>query len=320
MELFAKSKNRLYVRLVDLSHVLKRRGTMPLSEIHSFLMRDNLVAEALINKWLDPSSSEFLPLLVQEAHGEWKFAVEGALPVLPSTTELIWLKQLVGHRLAPVFLDEAVLEKLKHTLAEEPDYRTHLDVRGAGREEHDVSHVRTILGVLLEAVQKGLMVRYSSQSQVGQRFASQGAHVLRLEYSIASDRFYAILYPKEIRRPIKVRVDLMSEVSLAAYDDAEDWDLLLKELQAPEPLVLEVGDAKGALERAFLLLSCFERQASYDRQRDLHVIRVFYYRFDEALLLSRVFSLGESVIIRSPQAFRERFVARLKEMYENHVS
>ena len=39
-------------------------------------------------------------------------------------------------------------------------------------------------------------------------------------------------------------VHLISEVQLAGYDDSEDWELVLKKLQAPEPLVLEIRDEK----------------------------------------------------------------------------
>lgn len=311
MELFAKSKNRLYTRLVDLSHELSRRGTMPLSEIHRFLTRDNFVVEGLISKWLDPDSTELLSLLVEAPNGEYRLAVEEVLPILPSVAELKWLGQLVAHDLAPAFLDEVLIDKLSGMLGDQGSAERFMEVHGRGRTEHDYEHLRNVLRVLIQADQEGRMIRYSSQSQAGKLFPSQDAHVLRLEYSIENDLFYAILYPKAIKRPVKVMVHLISEVQLAGYDDSEDWELVLKKLQAPEPLVLEIRDEKGVLERAFLLLSCFERQAFYDREGDIHVIRLFYYRFDEALLMSRIFSLGEHVLIRSPQDFREKFIARL---------
>ncbi|NLL48544.1 MAG: hypothetical protein GX249_08155 [Firmicutes bacterium] len=311
MELFAKSKNRLYLRLVDLSHELARRGTMSLSEIHRFLTRGNLVVEGLVSKWLDLNSGEFLSFLVEVPNGEYKMAVEGVLPVLPSIAEYTWLRRLVAHRLAPVFLDEGLIEKLTQMLGAPGGDERFLEVRGEGWFDHDLAHLRSVLRVLLQASQGGQMIRYSSRSQGGQVFADKEAHVLRLEYSLESDLFYVVLYPTDLKRPVKVMVHLISEIELSGEDDAEDWELVLRELRAPEPLVLEVRDVKGTLERAFLLLSCFERQALYDRDRDIHVIRLFYYRFDEALLLSRIYSLGEYVLIRSPRDFREKFIARL---------
>ena len=78
-----------------------------------------------------------------------------------------------------------------------------MDVHGRGRTEHDYEHLRNVLQVLIQSRSRGRMIRYSSQSQAGKLFPSQDAHVLRLEYSIENDLFYAILYPKGIKRPVK---------------------------------------------------------------------------------------------------------------------
>ena len=153
MELFAKSKNRLYTRLVDLSHELGRRGTMPLAEIHRFLTRDNFVVEGLISKWLDPDSTELLSLLVEAPNGEYRLAVEEVLPILPSVAELKWLGQLVAHDLAPAFLDEVLIDKLSGMLGDQGSAERFMDVHGRGQTEHD-SETAQMLRVLIQADQE----------------------------------------------------------------------------------------------------------------------------------------------------------------------
>jgi len=61
------------------------------------------------------------------------------------------------------------------------------------------------------------------------------------------------------------------------------------------------------------MFSSFEKSARYLKEKNRHEIRIYYYDFEEAEIISRILYLGKNVVVTEPQHIRENIISRVKE-------
>lgn len=170
--------------------------------------------------------------------------------------------------------------------------------------------------VLLEAIAHRQMVRYRFRTFQREDF-SQAAHMVpfRLEHSVLDGRWWAILYNPEEDRPIKARLERLSDVALDGphtFSEQTLREVILRQVEQ-EPVVLRIYPRKNALERAFLT---FENALNMDARRleDGSVrLQFALFRFDRKDVIKRLLYLGEAVILEQPPSLRASLREKLEQ-------
>ena len=72
-------------------------------------------------------------------------------------------------------------------------------------------------------------------------------------------------------------------------EEKKKWD---------DPLILEVNNIYGSVESCFSLFNFYHREVYYDESIKRHILKIYYYDFDESELVRDILSLGDGVIAR----------------------
>lgn len=324
MELFVEQKNKNYGAVYDLLMEIQRKPnkTITSNEISKLILERGLYTpyfeKSLMNKCKEKKDN--LYILKEVSKGIYTIDTETVFPPPILDIEMIYLKSILNDERVSIFLDKSTIDKLKITLGEYEDFQMEEDivVEGVGKNIHDYERLNKIMLLFIQSKEERRLIKYTYKAKNGQIFNDKYMVPYKIEYSIRDDIFYLIYYSVETRRMIKGIISNFTDLEL--YDNYEDYDFVLKNIfyfldkqKMKEPVVIEVKNRKNAVERAFYLFSCFEKQAYYDRERDIHVISLYYYEYDEAEIISRILSLGKNAVVVSPKGIREQIIQRIKK-------
>lgn len=142
---------------------------------------------------------------------------------------------------------------------------------------------------------------------------------IRLEYSVRDDKFRLYYAPDP---DIALRTGHLAEQRTANL--SRILNVELKEVQEEKPevyaswdeeLVLELTDERGAMQRAMMAFSDFEKDTI--RTDEMHYcIHLWYKREDETDLLIRILSFGPMVKVKEPKELADQIWARLRKQKE----
>lgn len=226
-------------------------------------------------------------------------------PTMPPTTlQKRWLKTLLlDPRIRLFGVDATGLEDVEPLFP--IDAVVYYDQYTDGDPFDDPRYIENFRA-LLTAIRAHRRVRVRFTSRLGER-RSWVCTPLRLEYSAKDDKFRLITAGG--RRQTTLNVGRMRGV------------VLLEQTEQPTPqtaaprmdvLVLEVTDARNALERVMLHFSHFEKQAEQLDEKHYR-LTLRYDRDDETELLIRILSFGPMVKITAPERLVQQMRARLQK-------
>ncbi|MNP53854.1 hypothetical protein D3C76_1483650 [compost metagenome] len=86
---------------------------------------------------------------------------------------------------------------------------------------------------------------------------------------------------------------------------------LKDEKYSKEPIVMELVDERGAMERCFMGLSSYER-STRNLGDNRYEVKIYYYIFNEDDVIRRILSLGPYVVVKSPQCIRDKIINILR--------
>lgn len=142
----------------------------------------------------------------------------------------------------------------------------------------------------------------------------------RLEYDLAADKYFLIVWREETRAVEKIHVETLGAPSLSEDFVPDDCDALLKKFYAENvaQVSLKVWNTRNAVERCFALFSSFDKKARL-QDDGTYFLTVSYCRLDEEEIFEKIFSLGSAVTVVAPKNFRERIIEKfsaIKNLYE----
>ena len=166
---------------------------------------------------------------------------------------------------------------------------------------------------LLEAIHRRYLIEYTYRTRDDREPRQAAALPWKLEYSAYDRRWWAILYDPEQRRTIKARLDNLEQPRLLRPAGVPEADInaAMDALLEPEPLVLEVHDVNGALERCFLVFENQLFEETHCTAPGRYRLSFRYYRFDRSEILRRLLYLGPPVRLVGPASMREALGAML---------
>ena len=262
----------------------------------------------------------FLDAFMESAvfdHSE-KYMLKPVIPVrislCPTAAEYQWLNHALQSPLAALFFEDADLTALRSALAELhlPDLMRHIESCGnAAPEIPDPAVFRTVL----QAIRQGRFLRMSNTSRSGAVYADQTVIPLKLEYDLASGKWYLSFCDADASRPIRAYLGALSDVSAEEEIPAEKRPDLREMMQAKkaEPVILRVSPEKNTPERAVRFFSQYNTAALPEPDGGLRM-EIRYYSFDAETLLRQIIAFGPYVQILSPPDM----IARMREFLRNY--
>ena len=185
-----------------------------------------------------------------------------------------------------------------------PDKFVYFDRYSNGDDYTDpqyIEHFRMIIRAMHE--KRKLRVRFHGHRGNRQSYV---CIPYKLEYSSKDDKFRLITGSG--RRPLTVNLSRIDSVQLLdSWDDSEYNQPYEKE----QTLVLELFDARNALERAMLHFSDLEKET--ERIDDRHYrITLNYKQGDETEILIRILSFGPVLKVTEPESMVSQIRDRLE--------
>lgn len=224
-----------------------------------------------------------------------------------SDTELCWLSAVLAAEELSFLLPVKLREKLSNCLKDFPPlYEKNFwkrlcpkDMTSAGRNFSDK------LSVIVEALQ--------SQHKIfcGGEFLTP----CRLEYDLAADKYFLIVWREDLRTVEKIPVEKLNALTLSDESISPDTDELLKKFYAEHvaEVSLEVQNTRNAVERCFALFSSFDKKARL-QDDGTYFLTISYCTLDEEEIFDKIFSLGATATVISPKSFRERVIKKFSEI------
>ncbi|MED1953307.1 WYL domain-containing protein [Brevibacillus centrosporus] len=230
---------------------------------------------------------------------------------IPFTShERAWLKRMLAHPAASEALTPATLQKLNDLLA--PDETMELSgifVEKAKSAERQVYHplLRT-LGRILSA-QQGIRLTYTNNHRSHR--ANRSGIPYKLEYSLVKKEWYLLWYNLRNRTLKATRLSHIRSVQEETLMDREYKDAFIT-IEAilesrKEQAVLEVIPLyNGELSRILYAFSCFDKEVTYNEERDAYRITLSFLMDDREYILSKIRFLGKRMKVVEGKVLQQR--------------
>lgn len=328
MELFHEYKNRyfnLVFKLLNLSKEgLGKEEILKIIEKEAYeeklIGKDFVTFEGLI---LNEYKSEDNLNLLKEIEGKYFPVLNNAksvpLAVRFSNIEKQWLKAMLKEKMARELLGEELVLKLEKELGnveeikEDVIERTNRFIR---KEEQDFKSLREFFFIAIEGILNNYPIRYTSVDKYGNEYKDNLALPIRIEYSLRDETLRLSAYSIDEQRPIMLLLKNMKAMVLepkvkVTKNREEILKLIKEEKYCKEPIVLELVDERGAMERCFMGLSSYER-STRSLGDNRYEVKVYYYTFNEDEVIRKILSLGPFVVVKSPVSVRNKIIDMLK--------
>lgn len=335
MELFNEVKNR-YFGLVfkiinECAHGKSKREILKIIEHGEFAQRvigknQQSFSDIMLNTSRTDQNLNLLKEVDEIFYPAIKNSGEPPLPVRFTNLEKAWLKALLERDEVGMVIKEETREKLTKALGgfdtpirkEYFEYTNVINLPPIMDTEAYVKNFRIILQALLDEK----AIRYSNTDKNGNIHKNHISLPVSLEYSMRDGRFRVSMYSIDDKRPVMANIFTLSDLEISQEDVGisreEAKNLLYVQKYSEEPLILEVTDKKGAMERCFMCFSGMDRTAR-SLGDNKYEVQFRYYLFEEENLIRNIISLGPFVKVISPKKIADEIIKRVKrslELYE----
>lgn len=333
MNLFVKPKNKVYNIVTELINYLSDnpKGYMTSEEIKDYLQDRGMIDEKIINSILKENediNANIDLLFKSDDDNYYMLECEQNIEIQPYIMEKIWLKNILNDSKMNLFLKEGTINALKKSLLNIDDIMIEGNLVLKNVATIDTEEIETIknkMKIIIKAIKEKKGIKYNYTTKYGEIFNGRSALPIKIEYSIKDDLFYLISYPldEEKPRPIKSLVKNFYDIELINLDVDYDkiYEACIKDIEIKKvntPIVLEINNNNNALERAFHLFACFDKKAKYISDKDVYLLYIYYYGFEEKEILSRIFSLGKEVFVIGPKEIQDEVRELIKTVLINY--
>lgn len=242
------------------------------------------------------------------------------LAITFSKIEKQWLKAMLREKNVEDLLGSELVNKLKMNLenvqaiSSDIIKRTNQTIYG----EIDYKDIEKKFFLIVDAIKNNKILKYTNVTRLGEEYKDKIAIPIRIDYSLKDEELRLSLYSIEEERPIMVLLKNIRGISTYSNinEDIKREDVMLKlkdKKYSKDPIVLEVVDIRGAMERCFMGFSSYERSTK-SLGNNKYEVKIYYYTFNADELIRRILALGPYAVVKSPQHIRDRIIEILKEI------
>ncbi len=334
MELFNEHKNNYFAVIQDIINdsvngikfteedifrIFIKRGILKKNNKNNY---ENLeLKDALLNKFDGyEKENKNLYLLQMNNDSVYRPIINKRVPIRASHLESQWLKMMIEDPIIKLLLDEKTIQNLHDRLQNidsiyNQDYFLGKNI-DASYEDIEIEAFDTKFKTLNKAIVERKFIKYTNEANNGKLFKDEVAFPFRIEYSGKDNKFRLSILSLKDERPVAINisnlkyVEIIDETNEALRKKALE---LIISKKAEQPLSIEVENKRNSVERCFYLFSCYEKDAYFDKEKNKHVLKMYYYKFDEKEIIKDILSLGSSVVVIEPESIRCEIIGRLKK-------
>lgn len=239
--------------------------------------------------------------------------IDVPIPICLSITEKIYIKAMVNSRYGKLFLSEEEAEEISASLGNVPDIPINdyfISIPPSVYEFCDsfIGNLR----LLLSAIKGNREIEYSNTTRTAE-YKNVHGYPIRIEYSSMYDTFQLSLWSSDEKRPVKVNIHTIHDVSISdnVWNEVMTPSEMMKSRRCNDPIVIELRNDKNTFERANIRFSMYDIETEYSAD-GTHIMKLYYYEFDEHEIINTILSFGPYVKVMSPSDIVEKIKKRIR--------
>lgn len=321
MELFNEVKNPYYTCVQYILNDMNEGKVFGRKEIQEYLDYYTFDPETDDKRLVDYKIQDKLPFIIKD--GRAYPYMKKRVPIRLTTVEIDYLKNMLMDTRGSFLLSKDNLRKLddkvfNKSMNQLNEFYVERNVDENGDDitsEELIQNIRTII----KAIKENKNIIYTNNAANGKKYDNVICTPYKIMYSNKAKVFQLIAIPNNEKRIILMNISRLSNVKITsdgrAYSDDIVEALLKEKKNLHEPIILEVEDKNNSIERCFSMFSCYHREAYIDQNTKKHIMKIFYYTFEEQEIVKDILSLGDAVIVKAPDNVREKVIERIKKAY-----
>jgi len=229
--------------------------------------------------------------------------ITAPVPSLVTDTELAWLKSM----LLDDNFDFILPEELRNNLINRLKNVTPLYNKSVwhGRPHSD-SEIKPILRTIINAL--------SSKTAL---IIDKHQYIIpyRLEYDLATGLYSLIAWEEKHKKVLKIHLNKNIHLfkTLERISSETSVQILTYLEQNKKQVTLELTPTRNSVERCLFLFSTYDKETHID-SNEKYIFIIQYYKFDEDDVISKIQSLGVSVVVQSPEDIRQKIISNILKM------
>ena len=292
MKPFSEKKNRYFCCCRKLINQALLRDGITVEEMRAIVGKSGFneynyeFVQALIGK---PNQIFADIQLFDEKKGKYFSLNSSSVPYMTTTDETMWLNSLINRPGIEAFLDAPTLSGIKTLLASKTECHQskYIFDSDACFSEKTIANLRHALS----AIDENTVLCYENHT-LKEGLIKGRLAPYRVEFSAKLQGFWLIGYDVDSDKMIKMAMDRFTVFGQQAYEANFDLGEKIALSYKTSHITIEIADANTALERAMHVFSEYKRDSFYDRNRDIHIVDIEYYDFDEYDVMKTLLSLG----------------------------
>lgn len=247
------------------------------------------------------------------------------MPIILNKIEIDAFKNLIDMDIVDGFLDRHTLSKLKSKLENEEKGWSIDNIKYKRQysdgDKNNIEDINKKLKILLKSIKQKCAVICDNTASSGKEYKQQIIYPLKIEYSTINDKYRLYCFKKNEDGNEYIKMNLSRMKNLEILEDKtreKDEKFLMYNEQSTKTVTLYVDPETHVLERCFRLFSFYNRRANYDKEKNIYILEVDYYVFDENEVIKNILSLGSRVVVNSPEDIRDKIISRVKKAILNY--
>lgn len=333
MGLFQENKNLLFQAAIQLINNMVETGReYSENEIKTYLesiiteeaakeVKDSLddkINDLLYGKFYEDENELNSSIFQKNQNNGYEPKIKLEIPYIPDKLEKYALSELIQDPTAKNLLSKTTLEKLYQYIEAEtrPERYIYKNQRDTKRHYEEQQELNDTLQILMKAMISNKMIRYDNQTKGGLLKGKTGTPY-KFVYSLRLNRIQLIVKPEKEERGVLVNLEGLKNISILERNSEgslEKWfeeqksqfilKIIKKENQTKEKSI-------NVVERCFSLFSHLDKEAVYNKEEDVHIIKIKYYKFDQEDIVRDILSMGSDVVVLEPKELREKIIANI---------
>ncbi len=244
----------------------------------------------------------------------------GEIPLFLTSEQKKWLNTMLFDEKVKLFLSD---EKIKYYQKEFAgnvlyDGSTYQYLYQDVDKDEINSKMRNIFRFVKNAIIQGMDINLTFISSKNY-YTHKKVAPYKIEYSMQDQkmRLIAVEYRNgEPKRIIRIRLASVVGYRMVERTKKIDFEYYLQQEVLKEPLIIEVYPILNGIERVFIELSNYKREAVFDKERNLSIMKIYYEKVDEMDLVLKMLSFGKVVKILSDGFIKEEVLRRINKQKE----
>lgn len=314
MELFVKNMNFSYKAVHNLLNemYIDQEGRS-WEEIEAVLKEYQMEPE-----WIEPLADEENRYRVfKEEDGvyvpRWDsfFTAKDTVPVYADRIARKALREMAADEMVGMMMSPGMKEIIEENCDDPLDVVKEKSKSPIRNRKEDMKYFSEILEAILEKH----MIKYTYEARE-EKFEDKLATPVRFLFSNRKNQLQLIAIPEGEERLILMNLSSFRKVEKTKRRGEGGAEEFLESRKTC--VILEMEEHRNVIERSFSIFTHLKKEARYDKEKKIYILKVWYYDFDESDMIQDILSLGPAVMVVEPPRIRKAIYQEACGCVENY--